>query len=356
MCVQTESQLGAIKGTLTQKSVTAEVESEQTQVEKQNVPKTSNVKKEADGSKKSNDVAVSASKQRGSNMEVEKLKYGYVSEYLFKKPDSTLTVLPISAEPLKMENVSAEEKPAPLKCVTEKTETNFEVRNWSQTMLTRLHVQNESESTTRESVTSSLPSPVRDISPLQTSRPLGTPDSGMISDMTEVKNAAVETAKPSKEHVDPEKLTGRDGRRYRQKLKKEAELAALNSFHMVEQNEQSPNVQTGRTRTESESSTKKGEPTGKEKRRLKDKLRKEKRMQEKDTLDDEKVATEQEETLEQAAQNVEQNTTNISFASENIASITKDNIDDPSSEQVEAVQNTPEPAVDGVSAVETVIT
>lgn len=125
-----------------------------------------------------------------------------------------------------------------------------------------------------------------DISPAITdnSRSAGTPDSGMISDISEVKPADSEIdniEKDTQKSKDPEKLTGRDGRRYRQKLR-EAEKVALAQVVKEETGDIPAQEVCQRDSVESECiESDNTNKTGKEKRRLKDKLRKEKKEQEK---------------------------------------------------------------------------
>lgn len=124
-----------------------------------------------------------------------------------------------------------------------------------------------------------------DISPAITdnSRSAGTPDSGMISDISEVKISQPELDVDEKEtskSKDPEKMTGRDGRRYRQKLR-EAEKAALAQVVKEEDVEDVTQEDTKQESVESEVVISENTaPTGKEKRRQKDKLRREKKEQE----------------------------------------------------------------------------
>ncbi|PIC18711.1 hypothetical protein B9Z55_024509 [Caenorhabditis nigoni] len=121
-----------------------------------------------------------------------------------------------------------------------------------------------------------------DISPAITehSRSAGTPDSGMISDISEVKTTELEVDNAEKE-APVKQLVGRDARRYRQKLR-EAEKAALadvvkeeSSEDVAQNGSQKENVQSEIVESENTA------PTGKERRRLKDKMRKEKKELEK---------------------------------------------------------------------------
>lgn len=146
--------------------------------------------------------------------------------------------------------------------------------------------------------TASLPSPLTQdgISPAITdnSRTAGTPDSGMISDVSEFKN--MESEKNEVEDVkekDPAKMTGRDGRRYRKKL--EAERLAAEQSKLEEENEKAAEEDSTRASTESEpTESEAAVMTGKEKRRLKDKQRKEKKEQEKQEEAKKKEQEEQE--------------------------------------------------------------
>lgn len=123
-----------------------------------------------------------------------------------------------------------------------------------------------------------------DISPAitESSRSAGTPDSGMISDISEVKPAEPEANSAKKEtpkSKDPEKLTGRDARRYRQKLREAGEiaLALVVNKDVVADVRESKKDSVESEVPEAENAS----PTGKERRRQKDKLRKEKKEQEK---------------------------------------------------------------------------
>ncbi|UMM42036.1 hypothetical protein L5515_018027 [Caenorhabditis briggsae] len=121
-----------------------------------------------------------------------------------------------------------------------------------------------------------------DISPAITehSRSAGTPDSGMISDISEVKAAESEVDNVEKE-APVKQLVGRDARRYRQKLR-EAEKAAL--ADVVKEETSDDVAQDGSLKENVESEVAEPEntvPTGKERRRLKDKMRKEKKELEK---------------------------------------------------------------------------
>ncbi|EGT43163.1 hypothetical protein CAEBREN_09483 [Caenorhabditis brenneri] len=128
--------------------------------------------------------------------------------------------------------------------------------------------------------TASLPSPLTQdgISPAITdiSRTAGSPDSGMISDISEFKNMESEKTENESKEKDPAKMTGRDGRRYRKKL--EAEKMAAEQSRAEEKSEGNPaRASTESVGAESEEAV----MTGKEKRRFKDKMRKEKKEQEK---------------------------------------------------------------------------
>lgn len=129
--------------------------------------------------------------------------------------------------------------------------------------------------------TASLPSPLTQdgISPAITdnSRTAGSPDSGMISDISEFKSMELEkNESEAAKEKDPAKMTGRDGRRYRKKL--EAEKLAAEQLMAEEKSEEvSTRASTESVGAESEEAV----MSGKEKRRLKDKMRKEKKEQEK---------------------------------------------------------------------------
>lgn len=117
--------------------------------------------------------------------------------------------------------------------------------------------------------TSSRLSPATDISHEMAEH--GTPDSGMISDVSEIKVLpAGKIEKKLIKELNPEMMVGRDGRRYRQKLR-EAEKQATVEFKLENFEQTNGEAQ----------SVENDILTGKEKRRLKDKLRKEKKEQSK---------------------------------------------------------------------------
>uniref|UniRef100_A0A1I7TJ72 Bromo domain-containing protein n=1 Tax=Caenorhabditis tropicalis TaxID=1561998 RepID=A0A1I7TJ72_9PELO len=121
--------------------------------------------------------------------------------------------------------------------------------------------------------TFSLSSPTSEnFSPAVTENGPSTPDSGMISDVSETKTKDFPKLKASEK--DPETLTGRDGRRYRQKLR-EAEKLSEEQARIGDSDKTQEEV--GAESTEPDAV----ELSGKEKRRLKDKLRKERKEQEK---------------------------------------------------------------------------
>ena len=104
----------------------------------------------------------------------------------------------------------------------------------------------------------------------------------MVSDISEIKLTDAEMgviALPKQK--DPAKLTGRDGRRYRQKLR-EADQAAGALTTQEETPEEDAVGETSKRGSFVSESTGSEQATlsGKEKRRLKDKLRKEKKEQE----------------------------------------------------------------------------
>ncbi|EFO82812.1 hypothetical protein CRE_00638 [Caenorhabditis remanei] len=113
-------------------------------------------------------------------------------------------------------------------------------------------------------------------------RSAGTPDSGMVSDISEIKLTDAEMgviALPKQK--DPAKLTGRDGRRYRQKLREAEQAAGALTTQEETPEEDAVGETTKRDSFVSESTgSEQATISGKEKRRLKDKLRKEKKEQE----------------------------------------------------------------------------
>ncbi|CAI2357233.1 unnamed protein product [Caenorhabditis sp. 36 PRJEB53466] len=134
---------------------------------------------------------------------------------------------------------------------------------------------------------SSQASPMRENSPVRVdmARSSGTPDSGMISDVSEFKSTTADEKGREKKIVDMEKKTGRDGRRYRQQKKKEAELLAMEHMKLEEQNEDA--AEQDSAKSIGDQANEQGGVvalTGKEKRRLKDKLRKEKKAQEQEMM------------------------------------------------------------------------